>query len=68
MKLTVDYVTSNEYKEHLTVRELLDYMDVEAVPWLIVSVNGLFLKRDKFKEHILNEGDNIELIYVRGGG
>lgn len=68
MKLTVDYVTSNEYKEHLTVQELLDYMDVEAVPWLIVSVNGLFLKRDKFKEHILNEGDNIELIYVRGGG
>lgn len=68
MKLTVDYVTSDEYKEHLSVQELLDYMDVEAVPWLIVSVNGLFLKRDKFKEHILNEGDNIELIYVRGGG
>ena len=68
MKLTVDYVTSDEYKEHLTVQELLDYMDVEAVPWLIVSVNGLFLKRDRFKEYILNEGDNIELIYVRGGG
>lgn len=68
MKLTVDYVTSNEYKDYLSVQELLDYMDVEAVPWLIVSVNGLFLKRDRFKEYILNEGDNIELIYVRGGG
>jgi len=68
MKLKVNAVTSNEYKQGITIQELLDYQKVEAVPWLVVSVNGVFVKREKFKEYILNDGDVIEEIYVRGGG
>ena len=68
MKLKVDYAVSNEYKDGLTVQELLDYKDIEAVPWLVISVNGVFIKRELFKTHVLNEGDEIELIYIRGGG
>jgi thiamine biosynthesis protein ThiS len=68
MKLKVNYVISNEYKEGLTIQGLLDYKNIEAVPWLVVSVNGTFIKRDKFKEHVLNDEDVIEMIYVRGGG
>lgn len=68
MKLKVNCVISNEYKEGLTIQGLLDYKNIEAVPWLVISVNGVFVKREKFKEHILNEGDVIEMIYVRGGG
>lgn len=68
MKLKVNCVISNEYKKGLTIQGLLDYKNVEAVPWLVVSVNGTFVKREKFKEHVLNDGDVIEMIYVRGGG
>ena len=68
MRLKVNSVNSNEYKEGLTIQDLLDYQNVEAVPWLVVSVNGVFVKREKFKEHVLNDGDVIEEIYVRGGG
>ena len=68
MRLKVNSVNSNEYKEGLTIQDLLDYQNVEAVPWLVVSVNGVFIKREKFKEHVLNDGDVIEEIYVRGGG
>jgi len=68
MKLKVNAVTSNEYKQGITIQELLDYQKVEAVPWLVVSVNGIFVKREKFKEHVLNDGDVIEEIYIRGGG
>ena len=68
MRLIVDDVTSNEYKDHLTVGDLLRYKDVEPVAWLIVSVNGEFLKRDRFDTYVLNDGDRVELIYVRGGG
>lgn len=68
MKLKVNSVNSNEYKDGITIQDLLDYQNVEAVPWLVVSVNGIFVKREKFKEHILNDGDVIEEIYVRGGG
>lgn len=68
MKLKVDSVISNEYQEGITIQNLLDYKDIEAVPWLVISVNGVFVKREAFKSHILNDGDEIELIYIRGGG
>lgn len=68
MKLKVDSVISNEYQEGITIQALLDSKDIEAVPWLVISVNGVFVKREYFKSHVLNDGDEIELIYIRGGG
>ena len=46
MRLKVNSVNSNEYKDGLTIQDLLDYQNVEAVPWLVVSVNGVFVKRE----------------------
>ena len=68
MKLTVDCITSTGYPDKFTIGDLLKQMDVETVPWLIISVNDIFYRRDKFDETFLNDGDKIELIYVRGGG
>ena len=68
MKLKVNCVISSEYKEGITIQDLLDYKNIEAVPWLVISVNGTFVKREKFKEYVLNDNDVIEMIYVRGGG
>ena len=68
MRLKVNSVNSNEYKEGITIQGLLDYKHIEAVPWLVISVNGVFVKRELFKKHVLNDGDVIEMIYVRGGG
>lgn len=68
MRLKVNCVISNEYKEGLTIQGLLDYKHIEAVPWLVISVNGVFVNRALFKEHVLNDGDEVEMIYVRGGG
>ena len=68
MKLKVNCVISNEYETGLTIQGLLDYKHIEAVPWLVISVNGVFVKWELFKEHVLNDGDEVEMIYVRGGG
>ncbi len=68
MRLTVDCVSSNEYPEKFTIGDLLRYMDVEPVPWLIISVNELFFRRDVFDSTLLHDGDRVDLIYVRGGG
>lgn len=68
MRLIVDFVSSNEYQENITIGDLLRYKDIEAVPWLFVAVNDVFYKRDKFDEITLNDGDKVDLIYVRGGG
>ena len=68
MRLIVDYVSSNEYPDKFTIGDLLRMKDVEPVPWLVVSVNDTFYKRDKFDEIYLNDGDRVDLIYIRGGG
>ena len=69
MRLKVDGFISNEYPDgRFSIGDLLRYMDVEPVPWLVISVNSKFYKRDKFDETPLNDGDEIELIYIRGGG
>ena len=68
MRLIVDFVSSNEYKDNMTIGDLLRYKDIEPVPWLIISVNDVFYKREKFDEVTLNDGDKVDLIYVRGGG
>ena len=68
MKLKVNCVISNEYKEGMTIQDLLDYKRIEAVPWLVISVNGVFINRKLFKEYVLNDEDVIEMIYIRGGG
>ena len=68
MRLTVDYVTSSEYPEQMSIGDLLRYMDVEPVPWLVVSVNNVFYKKNQFDNTLLHDDDRIDLIYIRGGG
>lgn len=68
MRLIVDCLSSNEYPEKFTIGDLLRYKDIEPVPWLVISVNDVFYKRHQFDEVYLNDGDRIDLIYIRGGG
>lgn len=68
MRLIVDGVSSNEYPDRITIGDLLRMKDIEAVPWLVISVNDIFIKREYFDETYLNDKDRIELIYIRGGG
>lgn len=68
MKLTVDAITSNEYPDTFTIADLLRYMDVEPVPWLVVGVNDVFYKTKQFDTKYLQDGDKVDLVYIRGGG
>lgn len=68
MRLVVDCLSSNEYPDKLTIGDLLRMKDIEPVPWLVISVNDVFYKRNRFDEISLNDGDRVDLIYIRGGG
>ena len=68
MRLIVDYLSSNEYPDKLTIGDLLRMKDIEPVPWLVIAVNDVFYKRDRFDEIYLNDGDRVDLVYIRGGG
>ncbi len=68
MKLIVDSVISNEYPDTFSIGDLLRYMNVEPVPWLVISVNDIFYKTKQFDSTYLHDGDVVELVYIRGGG
>ncbi len=67
MKLTV---TGNvkEYKDGLTLKELIDIENVETPEYVTASVNDDLLGAREFEKTILKDGDVIEFLYFMGGG
>ena len=67
MKITVSGEVK-EYKEELTVAELIELEQIETPQYVSVSVNDDFVKSDEFAAHKLHEGDIVEFMYFMGGG
>jgi len=57
-----------EYKEGLTVNELLEAENVEMPEYVTVSINDEFVDADDKATTVINEGDNVEFLYFMGGG
>ena len=57
-----------EYKDGLTVSELLDLEQVETPQYVTVSINDEFAQSGAFAETILKDGDVVEFLYFMGGG
>lgn len=67
MKLTVSGQTK-EYKEGLTVAELVVLENVETPEYATAAVNDdLYSARD-FENIVLKDGDVVEFLYFMGGG
>ena len=52
----------------LSVTELLREQDVKMPDMVSVELNGEILKREKFDQTNLKEGDKVEFLYFMGGG
>lgn len=50
-----------------TVRELLDELNIKA-DRVVVEVNLEIVKRDRFGEYKIKEGDSVEIVNFVGGG
>ncbi|MBP3754944.1 MAG: sulfur carrier protein ThiS [Lachnospiraceae bacterium] len=57
-----------EYKDGLTLPELLAAENVEMPEYVTVSVNEEFVEADKKESTVLKDGDNVEFLYFMGGG
>ena len=57
-----------EYKDGLTLPELIEIEDVETPQYVTVSINDEFVPSDKKDETVLKEGDSVEFLYFMGGG
>lgn len=59
---------SKEFKDGLTIQELVEIENVETPQYVTVSVNEEFVEARDFESHTLGEGDNVEFLYFMGGG
>jgi len=53
--------------ESITVEELLK-LKKYTFRLRIVKVNGRLLNRDSYGEEVINDGDNVQVIYLMSGG
>ena len=59
---------NKEYKEGLTVKELIALQNVETTEYETVSLNDEFVDQGAFESTTLKDGDVVEFIYFMGGG
>lgn len=57
-----------EYKDGLTLPELIEIEKVETPQYVTVSINEEFIQKDAESSVVLKEGDSVEFLYFMGGG
>lgn len=57
-----------EYKDGLTVANLIEAENVETPLYVTVSINDAFIENDSFPTTVLKNGDVVEFLYFMGGG
>ncbi len=67
MKLVVNGKES-DFKDGLTISELLVEQNVKMPDMVSVELNGQILKKNEFEEKTLSDGDKVEFLYFMGGG
>ena len=67
MKLTLNGKES-DFTDGLTVNELLVEQQVKTPEMVSVEINGQILKRSKFEDTVLKDGDKIEFLFFAAGG
>ena len=57
-----------EYKDGLTLPELIELENVETPQYVTVSINDEFIPTEEKDTTVLKEGDSVEFLYFMGGG
>ena len=57
-----------EYKDGLTVAELIEAEKIDNPLYVTVSLNDGFVENGAFESTTLKDGDTVEFLYFMGGG
>ncbi|MBP5596885.1 sulfur carrier protein ThiS [Pseudobutyrivibrio sp.] len=57
-----------EYKDGLTLPELIELENVETPQYVTVSINDEFIETENKDKTVLKDGDSVEFLYFMGGG
>ena len=67
MKLTLNG-EEGEFADGLTASELLVEQEVKTPEMVSIELNGDILKRSKFDDTVLKDGDVVEFLFFAAGG
>lgn len=67
MKIFVNGIEKEFDKEQLTIKELIDLLDIKS-PAIAVAVGFDVIPKDQFESYKLKEGDKVEIVHFVGGG
>jgi thiamine biosynthesis protein ThiS len=67
MKIILNNRNEEFEQESLTVSEMLKIRKF-SYKMRIVKINGTFIPREKYDEAIINDGDDVQMIYLMSGG
>jgi thiamine biosynthesis protein ThiS len=67
MKIILNNREEEFERETLTVSDMLSIRKF-TFRMRIVKINGVLINRDKYDETAINEGDNVQMIYLMSGG
>ena len=67
MNITVSGV-KKEYKDGLTLNELIELENVEMPQNVTVSINDEFVSSEERDNTVIKDGDSVEFLYFMGGG
>ncbi|MDP6543951.1 MAG: sulfur carrier protein ThiS [Phycisphaerae bacterium] len=67
MKLCLNGEES-DFADGLTISGLLVEQEVKTPEMVSVELNGQILKRSKFEDTVVKDGDKIEFLFFAGGG
>ena len=57
-----------EYKDGLTLPELIEAENIEMPEYVTVSINDEFVASEDKEKTVIKEGDSVEVLYFMGGG
>ena len=57
-----------EYKDGLTLPELIEAENIEMPEYVTVSINDEFVASEDREKTVIKEGDSVEFLYFMGGG
>lgn len=59
--------TPLEFKQGMTVRDILTEMRY-TFPLLVIKINGRLVRRDQYNDATVDDGAEIQVIHLMGGG
>ena len=67
MRITFNNIQEEITGDSITIAELLDEKRY-TFTMRIVKINGILIPRDNYDKTLINDGDEVQLIYLMSGG